>query len=273
MPCGQYETGRMPSHGISTPGHSLTRTAPSRPGSACARVDDDTFELSESFLYTGGPRAGPMPVTAEHPRSHRPRVDPELPRVVRASQRTPHACRASARPADHHEPERLPEDQRLSPVVADRLFRDVLIECDVPLVRAYILWTGVTLRTRWHANRLSALALVLWFVAALAGTVLVVIGVLSGNAVARARRRSSHPSPSPGSGDASGAAASSLATRSGSSSRARCRLGSRTRCTARLEYAVIGIRYVFRRRPSDKPSEAPKPPAVRQAIDTAHVDR
>jgi hypothetical protein len=34
---------------------------------------------------------------------------------------------------------------------------------------------------------------------------------------------------------------------------------------------VIGVRYVFRRRPSDTPSEA-QAATVRQAIDTAHAD-
>jgi Protein of unknown function (DUF1353) len=223
------------------------------------QVDDDTFELSESFLYTGGPRAGPVPVTAEHlGRTDLASIPSFLGWFARRSGRhTPAALLHDQLITD--EPERLPEDQRLSPVVADRLFRDVLIECDVPLVRAYVLWTGVTLRTRWHANRLSALALVVWFVAALGGTVLVVVGLLSGMPwLVLAALLAPVPFAGLWGRQWSGGLVAGYAFWVVVAGSLPAWLAYQVYRAS--EYAVIGIRYVFRRRPSDKPSEAPKPP-------------
>ena len=79
------------------------------------QVDDDTFELSESFLYTGGPHAGPVPVTAEHlGRTDLASIPSFLGWFARRSGRhTPAALLHDQLITD--EPERLPEDQRLSP--------------------------------------------------------------------------------------------------------------------------------------------------------------
>ncbi len=62
------------------------------------QVDDDTFELSEPFLYTGGPRAGPIPVTSEllgRPTSRRSRASSDGSRVEVAATLPPHSCTTS----------------------------------------------------------------------------------------------------------------------------------------------------------------------------------
>ncbi len=74
-------------------------------------------------------------------------------------------------------PEGLPADWQLEPVDADLLFRELLIACEVPLVRSYLMWAGVTARTRWHSGLRRKLALLLWFLAALAGTVLLGVAI------------------------------------------------------------------------------------------------
>jgi hypothetical protein len=76
-----------------------------------------------------------------------------------------------------HHPERLPEELRMPPEKADLLFRQVLRASGVALVKSWVLWTGVTLLTRWRSKLSTKLAIVAWFAAAVAGTVLLVWGV------------------------------------------------------------------------------------------------
>jgi len=57
---------------------------------------------------------------------------------------------------------------------ADLVFREALVDSDVPLVKSWVLWTGVTLPTRWRSRAGAKIALSLWFAAALAGTGLLV---------------------------------------------------------------------------------------------------
>ena len=60
---------------------------------------------------------------------------------------------------------------------ADLVFREALVHSDVPLVKSWVLWTGVTLPTRWRLSVGAKTALAIWFAAALAGTVLLVYGL------------------------------------------------------------------------------------------------
>jgi hypothetical protein len=76
-------------------------------------------------------------------------------------------------------PALLPENQRLRPADADLIFRQAMRDCGVPVVKAWIMWSAVALRTRWHHSPLAAAAIVLWFLAALTGTALAVAGLLT----------------------------------------------------------------------------------------------
>jgi hypothetical protein len=67
-------------------------------------------------------------------------------------------------------PDDLPAEWQLEPAQADLLFRELLVVSNVPLVRAYVMWAGVTARTRWYSGWGRRIALVLWFLLALAGT-------------------------------------------------------------------------------------------------------
>jgi hypothetical protein len=66
----------------------------------------------------------------------------------------------------------------LPPVEADLEFRQALRASEVALVKSWVLWTGVTLGTRLLRLGLwRAVAMVIWFAAALAGTWLLVYGL------------------------------------------------------------------------------------------------
>jgi hypothetical protein len=67
-------------------------------------------------------------------------------------------------------------------VAADLLFRYALIHSKVPPARAWLLWTAVTLATRWSMRLASRASIVLWFIAALTGTALFAIGILTASA-------------------------------------------------------------------------------------------
>src|SRR4029453_13255412 len=66
----------------------------------------------------------------------------------------------------------------LPPVKADLEFRQALRASEVALVKSWVLWTGVALGTRLLRLGLwRAVAMVIWFAAALAGTWLLVYGL------------------------------------------------------------------------------------------------
>jgi Protein of unknown function (DUF1353) len=80
-------------------------------------------------------------------------------------------------------PGQLPAEVQLPPVKADRLFREALRASEVALVKAWVLWTGVTLLTRWRSRPWGRAGIVGWFAAALAGTSLLIVGAATGQPV------------------------------------------------------------------------------------------
>jgi hypothetical protein len=82
------------------------------------------------------------------------------------------------------DPSALPANQQMPDAQADLLFRQALAACDVALVKSWVLWTGVTLRTRNAMRPWGRLAIIAWFVAALAGTAVLVAGAATGNLLA-----------------------------------------------------------------------------------------
>ena len=76
-------------------------------------------------------------------------------------------------------PERLPEPQRVDPQVADFVFRDAMIDCGARILQTWIMWSGVTLRTRVHRNAAGESRDRAVVPSALAGTALLVYGIVT----------------------------------------------------------------------------------------------
>lgn len=77
-------------------------------------------------------------------------------------------------------PDGLPADWRLEPEQADLLFRETLLASGVPPVRSYLMWAGVTARTRWTTRLQRRVTLCLWALAAAVGTMALVVGLARG---------------------------------------------------------------------------------------------
>lgn len=144
------------------------------------QVDDDDFELLEPFNFTCADGTRVIPVTS----TLLGRTDlASIPTFLgwfarRHGRHTPaallHDQLIPKKAAD------LPEELRMPRTDADRLFREALRTSGVALVKSWVLWTGVTLGTRLRSGFWRAAAIVVWFLAALAGTVLLVYGGFSG---------------------------------------------------------------------------------------------
>jgi hypothetical protein len=160
---------------------------PKRPGRfVLGQVDDDTFALERAVVFTRpeGMRGGAGRELVLHPAWLNDTDLASIPSFLgwfarRHGRHTPAALLHDLLIKDEDDPwpEGLPPDWQLEPVDADLLFRELLVACEVPLVRSYLMWAGATARTRWHSGRRRRLALLVWFVAALAGTVLVGVAI------------------------------------------------------------------------------------------------
>lgn len=64
---------------------------------------------------------------------------------------------------------------------ADRTFLEAMDALGVPPVRSHIMWTGVTLATRWRGGVRSKTGIVLWLAGSAAGTALLIHGLVSGS--------------------------------------------------------------------------------------------
>ncbi|HLM29462.1 MAG TPA: DUF1353 domain-containing protein [Acidimicrobiales bacterium] len=160
---------------------------PKRPGRfVLGQVDDDTFALERAVVFTRpeGMRGGAGRELVLHPAWLSDTDLASIPSFLgwfarRHGRHTPAALLHDLLIKDEDDPwpEGLPADWQLEPVDADLLFRELLVACEVPLVRSYLMWAGVTARTRWHSGLRRRLALLVWFLAALAGTVLIGVAI------------------------------------------------------------------------------------------------
>jgi hypothetical protein len=66
-------------------------------------------------------------------------------------------------------------------VVADRTFLEAMDALGVPPVRSHIMWTGVTLATRWRGGLRTKTGIVLWLAGSAAGTALLIHGLVTGS--------------------------------------------------------------------------------------------
>lgn len=94
------------------------------------------------------------------------------------------------RSAGRHTPAALVHDQRVFPgmesrdrVAADREFRDATDALDVPPVRSRVMWSAVTVATRAHMRPWGLAGLVLWALASLLGTIMLVVGIATATPV------------------------------------------------------------------------------------------
>jgi hypothetical protein len=143
------------------------------------QVADNKFRLLESFRYVDADGTK-VPVT------DRDLCETDIASVPsflgwfaqRHGRHTPAALMHDELITDH--PEKLPDDLQMPAERADLLFRQALRASEVPLVKSWVLWTGVTLLTRWRSSILGKLAIVFWFALAVTGTGLLVQGVRTG---------------------------------------------------------------------------------------------
>jgi hypothetical protein len=144
---------------------------------ALQEVGDNDFKLLRSFGYTSRNGKAMIPITPHLlPGTDLASIPSFLGWFARRHGRhTPAALLHDELVTRNPEP--LPETARMTRAKADLLFREALVDSDVPLVKSWVLWTGVTLPTRWRSSAGAKIALAIWFAAALAGTGLLVYGL------------------------------------------------------------------------------------------------
>ena len=203
----------------------FTSCDPGRPQPAIFKlqqVDDDEFELLKPFQYTRGDGTV-MTVDGQWlGRTDLASIPTYLGWFARRHGRYTPAALLHDQLIPERKPTRPPPPVQLPPIEADLEFRQALRASEVALVKSWVLWTGVTLGTRMlRLGLLRAAAMVVWFAAALAGTWLLVYGLLEETGGGRWRRWSRRcRSPSCGAG--SGRPGWWPATRSGRCWPGRC---------------------------------------------------
>jgi hypothetical protein len=139
------------------------------------QVGDDKFELRDAVFYW--PKDGAPPI--EISKSTLPDTDfASIPFylswfVSRHGRHTPAVLLH-----DMLITSKTPPKER---VAADLLLRTALDECHVPPVRSRLMWAGVCLGTRCTMGAVGIAGIVLWALAALAGTAALVLGVTTTN--------------------------------------------------------------------------------------------
>jgi hypothetical protein len=156
----------------------FTTTSGGEPAAfALQQVDDDRFRLLTPFRYQPADGSAVIEVT------------PELlgltdlasiPRALgwfasRHGRHTPAALLHDQLVTP--DPGHLPPGQRVDRTTADALFAEALDALEVPPVRRWLMHAAVSFATRWGAGGRTRLGLVLWILAALAGTGLLLVGV------------------------------------------------------------------------------------------------
>jgi len=138
------------------------------------QVDDDKFVLLASFAFTSA-NGRVIPVTP----GLLGRTDlASIPSFLgwfarRHGRHTPAALLHDQLVTE--EPDDLPEELQMPRAQADLLFREALLASGVGLVKSWVLWTGVTLGTRRQSSS-GRVAIVAWFVAAVAGSIMLGLG-------------------------------------------------------------------------------------------------
>jgi hypothetical protein len=146
---------------------------------ALRQVDDDTFELLEPFKFDWELKGEVLEVRSD---LIGPTDLASIPTFLgwfarRHGRHTPAALLHDQLITTDES--KLPASQRMSATEADLLFREALLACDVPVVKSWLLWTGVALRTRFSLRPFGQIGIVVWFIAALAGTATLIDGLIA----------------------------------------------------------------------------------------------
>jgi hypothetical protein len=151
------------------------------------QIDDNDFALVDPLVFTPSEGSGlperPLVIQPEWLTSDLA----SIPSVVgwfarRHGRHTPAALVHDLliRSEGEDPPDELPAEWVLEPDQADLLFRELLVASGVPPVRSYLMWAAVAARTRWKTRPSRRPAMVLWGLAALVGTVALVVGATQG---------------------------------------------------------------------------------------------
>jgi hypothetical protein len=139
------------------------------------QVGDETFKIQQPFFYLPEGAREPIEIS-----------DSTLPDTDFAS--IPFYLSWFVSRHGRHTPAVLLHDMMITSktlpaerVEADRLLRDVLKACYVPPVRTHVMWSGACLATRCTMGAVGIAGVVLWALAALAGTGAFVSGIASTN--------------------------------------------------------------------------------------------
>lgn len=158
-------------------------------GAIClCQVDSKGFVLESSIRYVGGETGLEGKVDDEVIAEIR-HVGPDDLRTTDLTS-VPQALRWLVSQYGSHTPAALIHDRLIgkkSPVEgvtdvhADRYFRFMLRDLGVRLLRRWLMWAAVALRTRWKAGGVKSASVFIWGVASLGGMSLFVVAVTSQN--------------------------------------------------------------------------------------------
>lgn len=158
-------------------------------GAIClCQVDLKDFLLKSRIRYVGGETGLEGKVNDEVIALIREVGPDELPTTDLTS--VPQPLRWLVSQYGSHTPAALIHDRLIgkdSPVEgvtdvdADRYFRFMLRDLGVRLLRRWLMWTAVALRTRWKAGGVKSASVFIWGVASLGGMSLFVVAVTSQN--------------------------------------------------------------------------------------------
>jgi hypothetical protein len=150
---------------------------PSQPRFVLEQIDDNKFSVSVPFVYRPSPPREQVEVSIS-----------TLPTTDLAS--IPWFVSWFVSRHGRHTPAALVHDclvhqarEKGDPVAraqADQEFLNALDELNVPPVRSRVMWAAVTLATRWTTNWRRRAGIVLWLIAALAGTAAFGFGAFTG---------------------------------------------------------------------------------------------
>jgi len=154
---------------------AFTRIDSGEPARIVLRQTDSThFELVEGFRYSGA--AGSWVVTpADLPETDLASIPQFLSWFV--SRYGNHTLAALLHDHLVHSGMRL--EPPVSRPAADDVFLQALTELEVPYLRSRLMWSAVTLATRWRSSAGARVALGVWMLAAAAGIVALVWGLVT----------------------------------------------------------------------------------------------
>lgn len=141
------------------------------------QIDDSGFRVIEGYGFQYTPIDGSPAVVV---------TSDSLPRTDFAS--IPRFMTWFASRYGRHTPAALVHDQLVRPGIgfaertrADDRFLEMMDQLDVPPVRRSVMWSAVTLATRWSSGWRTRIGILVWGLAAACGLVVLVAGIATGH--------------------------------------------------------------------------------------------